>query len=59
MTSIQKRIIKPKLGMLELAKQLGSISQPCNPPHKGKGEESARYAPLLSFRRRPQASSSH
>ncbi len=27
MTSIQEKIIKPKLGLLELAKQLGPISQ--------------------------------
>jgi len=27
MASIQKKIIKPKLGLLELAKQLGSVSQ--------------------------------
>jgi hypothetical protein len=27
MTSIQEKIIKPKLGLLELAKQLGSVSQ--------------------------------
>ncbi len=26
-TSIQEKIIKPKLGLLELAKQLGSVSQ--------------------------------
>ena len=31
MTSIQEKIIKPKLGLLELAKQLGSVSQACNP----------------------------
>ena len=30
MTSIQEKIIKPKLGLLELAKQLGSVSQACN-----------------------------
>ena len=30
MTSIQENIIKPKLGLLELAKQLGSVSQACN-----------------------------
>ena len=30
MTSIQEKIIKPKLGLLELAKQLGSASQACN-----------------------------
>ena len=29
MTSIQEKIIKPKLGLLELAKQLGSVSQAC------------------------------
>ncbi len=29
MTSIQNKIIKPKLGLLELAKQLGSVSQAC------------------------------
>lgn len=29
MTSIQDKIIKPKLGLLELAKQLGSVSQAC------------------------------
>ena len=29
MTSIQEKIIKPKLGLLELAKQLGSASQAC------------------------------
>lgn len=27
MTSIQEKIIKPKLGLLELAKRLGSVSQ--------------------------------
>lgn len=27
MTSIQEKIIKPKLGLLELAKQFGSVSQ--------------------------------
>ena len=30
MTSTQEKIIKPKLGLLELAKQLGSVSQACN-----------------------------
>ena len=30
MTNIQEKIIKPKLGLLELAKQLGSVSQACN-----------------------------
>ena len=30
MTSIQEEIIKPKLGLLALAKQLGSVSQACN-----------------------------
>ncbi|WP_281171994.1 hypothetical protein [Leisingera aquimarina] len=29
MTSIQNKIIKPKLGLLELGKQLGSVSQAC------------------------------
>ncbi len=29
MTSIEEKIIKPKLGLLELAKQLGSVSQAC------------------------------
>ena len=29
MTSIQAKIIKPKRGVLELAKQLGSVSQAC------------------------------
>ena len=29
MTSIQEKIIKPKLGLWELAKQLGSVSQAC------------------------------
>jgi len=29
MTSIQEKIIKPKLVLLELAKQLGSVSQAC------------------------------
>lgn len=29
MTSIQEKIIKPKLGPLELAKLLGSVSQAC------------------------------
>ncbi len=30
MTGTQEKIIKPKLGLLELAKQLGSVSQLCN-----------------------------
>ena len=30
MTSIQEKIIKPKPGLLEFAKQLGSVSQACN-----------------------------
>jgi hypothetical protein len=30
MTSIAQKIIKPKLGLLELAKQLGNVSQACN-----------------------------
>jgi transposase InsO family protein len=30
MTSIAEKIIKPKLGVLELAKQLGNVSQACN-----------------------------
>jgi transposase InsO family protein len=30
MSSIAEKIIKPKLGLLELAKQLGSVSQACN-----------------------------
>lgn len=29
MTSIEEKIIKPKLGLLELAKRLGSISEAC------------------------------
>ena len=29
MTSIAEKIIKPKLGLLELAKQLGNVSQAC------------------------------
>ena len=29
MTNIEQKIIKPKLGLLELAKQLGSVSQAC------------------------------
>jgi hypothetical protein len=29
MTNIQEKIIKPKLGLLELARQLGSVSQAC------------------------------
>lgn len=29
MTSINEKILKPKLGLLELAKQLGSVSQAC------------------------------
>lgn len=30
MTSIAEKIIKPKIGLLELAKQLGNVSQACN-----------------------------
>lgn len=29
MTSLEQKVIKPKLGLLELAKQLGSVSQAC------------------------------
>ncbi len=29
MTNLEQKIIKPKLGLLELAKQLGSVSQTC------------------------------
>lgn len=29
MTTIQEKVIKPKLGLLELAKQLGNVSQAC------------------------------
>ena len=29
MTTQQAKIIKPKLGLLELAKQLGNVSQAC------------------------------
>ena len=29
MTNIEQKIIKPKVGLLELAKQLGSVSQAC------------------------------
>ena len=29
MSSIEERLIKPKLGLLDLAKQLGSVSQAC------------------------------
>ncbi len=29
MTNIEHKIIKPKLRLLELAKQLGSVSQAC------------------------------
>ena len=29
MSSYQEKIIKPKLGVLELAKQLGNVSQAC------------------------------
>ena len=29
MTSLQEKIIKPKLGFLALARQLGSVSQAC------------------------------
>lgn len=30
MTSIAEKIIKPKLGVLELAKQLGNVSKACS-----------------------------
>jgi hypothetical protein len=30
MTNIEQKVIKPKLGLLELAKQLGNVSQACN-----------------------------
>ena len=30
MSSIAEKIIKPKLGVLELAKQLGNVSKACN-----------------------------
>ena len=30
MTSIQEKITKPKLGLLDLGKRLGSVSQACN-----------------------------
>ena len=29
MTNIEQKVIKPKVGLLELAKQLGSVSQAC------------------------------
>jgi hypothetical protein len=29
MTSLEQKVIKPKLGLLELAKQLGNVSQAC------------------------------
>jgi len=29
MTSVSEKIIKPKLGLLELAKELGNVSQAC------------------------------
>lgn len=29
MTCIQEKIVKPMLGLLELAKQLGSVNQAC------------------------------
>ena len=29
MNSYQEKILKPKLGLLELAKQLGNVSQAC------------------------------
>ena len=29
MTTYQKKIIKPRLGLLELAKELGNVSQAC------------------------------
>jgi ACT domain-containing protein len=29
MNSMEQKVIKPKLGLLELAKQLGSVSQAC------------------------------
>lgn len=29
MSTLTQKIIKPKLGLLELAKQLGNVSQPC------------------------------
>jgi len=29
MTNLEKKIIKPKLGLLELAKQLGNVSEAC------------------------------
>ncbi len=29
MATLEEKIIKPKLGLLELAKQLGSVSQAC------------------------------
>ena len=28
-TNIEHKVIKPKLGLLELAKQLGNVSQAC------------------------------
>lgn len=42
MTSIQEKIIKPKLGLLELAKQLGSVSQAC----KAQGARSCIFGLL-------------
>ncbi|QGN76247.1 hypothetical protein Psal027_00422 [Piscirickettsia salmonis] len=30
MTSLSEKIIKPKLGVLELAKQLGNVSKACD-----------------------------
>ena len=35
MTNIESKLIKPKLGVLELAKQLGSVSAACKPFLRG------------------------
>lgn len=62
MTSIQKKVIKPKLGLLELAKQLGTVSQVCNvmghsPDSiyrvKALSEQGGQKAPMDPFRKRP------
>jgi|GEM_PF-2951576 len=39
MTSIQGKLIKPKLGLLELTKQLGSVSR----THKAMGYSRDRF----------------